>query len=63
VLRVKMRHRAKCRGDRCLNDWLISFLKDGGRCHLGFVIFVWITREEYARWSLSLCKIWLESVQ
>jgi len=40
-----------------------SIFQDGGRRHLGFVIRVLGPPYKGIWWSLSLCKIWLESVQ
>jgi len=61
VKRVNVRHGSKFRGDRWNRYWhmaIFRFFQDGGRPHLGFVMRVlappW--------WSLSLCKIWSESV-
>jgi len=39
------------------------FFKDGGRRHLEFVMCVFGPPTKGIWWSLSLCKIWLESMQ
>jgi len=64
--RAKMHYRAKfCayRSRRCRDMAVFVFLKMAAVCHLGFVIRVFEPRRSVFWWSLSLCKIWLESVQ
>ena len=43
--------------------WPFYDYQDGGRRHLGFVMRVWWPPTKGLWWSLSLCKIWLESMR
>jgi len=61
-----MRHQAKFRADRsnfCGDMTHFRFFKMAAVHHLGFVLRVFAPSTKSICWSLSLCKIWLESVQ
>ena len=61
-----MRHQAKFRTDRsnrCADMAVFQFFKMAAVRHLGFVLRVFGQSTKSICWSLSLCKIWLKSVQ
>ena len=66
VWRANMRHQAKFSADRlnvCGDMANFRFFKMVAVRHLGFVLRVFGQPTKSICWSLSLCKIWLESVQ
>jgi len=61
-----MRHRAKFRADwsnHCGDMAIFRFFEMAAVRHLEFVLHVFGPPTKSICWSLSLCKIWLESVQ
>ena len=58
--RLKLTARAVLSADAGL---LVLFLKMAVVRHLGFVVWVFGPLTKGAWWSLSLCKIWFESMQ
>jgi len=63
---VKLRHRAKFRGDRsyhCRDMAIFRFFQDGGRPLSWFVMRVFGLSMKGIWWFLSMCKMWLESMQ
>ena len=61
-----MHYRAKFRGDRsnrCRDMTVFQCFKMAVVCHLGFVLRMSGPSTKSIWWSLSLCKIWLKSVQ
>jgi len=66
VKRVELRHRAKFRrnGSNLDQDMAtFTFFKMAAIRHLGFLMRVLEPPTKGIWWSLSLCKIWLESTQ
>ena len=66
VSRANMRHQAKFSADRsnvCGDMANFRFFKMAAVRHLGFVLRVFGPLTKSICWSLSLCRIWLESVQ
>ena len=64
LLRVKMRHRTEFCADRsrrCAEIWLFSIFQ--GVCLVCFLYACLDHPRSVFWWSLSLCKIWFESVQ
>jgi len=63
---ANLRHRAKFRAGRSshsLDKAVFQFFKMAAVRHLGFVVRLFGPPTKSIWWSLSLCKIWLESVQ
>jgi len=66
VKRAKMRHRAKFHVDRsnsCSDMAIFNFSKMAAIHHLRFATNVFVPPTDGIWWSLSVCKIWLESTQ
>ena len=65
IRRPNMRQHAKFREDRSYRSGDMAdfrfFFKMAAVRHLGFVMRVWEPPTKVIWWSLSLCKIWLES--
>jgi len=66
VLRANVRHRSKFyadRSNRCRDMAIFRFFKVAAVRHIGFVLQDFGPLTKSIWWSLSLCKIRLESVQ
>jgi len=66
VRRANVSQQVKFRADwsKCCGDMAdFQFFKMAAVRHLGFVLRVFRPPTKSICWSLSLCKIWLESVQ
>jgi len=64
--RVSVHHRTKFRGDRSNHCWdmaIFRLFKVVAVCHLGFLVHVFGPPTKGIWWSLTMCKIWLESMQ
>ena len=66
VKRIELHHSAKLRQNHSNRGWditIFDFSKMAAVRHLGFVMRVWGPPTNCIWWSLSLCKMWLESMQ